>query len=519
MEAFDKNLITGLLAQPQFQQNFGSQLPDGTWEIPSTWQAGLTNGALVGEILGLILLNGLVADRWGYRKTLLGALLITTILISVIFFAKTLVQLLMGFIFLGVPWGVFQTLTVTYAGDVCPPPPPPLSMGGGGLRPYLTTYVNLCWVMGQFFASGVLKAVSQREDQWAYRIPYALQWIWPIPLMVGIYFAPESPWWLVRMERYDEAKSMLMRLTSSSSSSSSSSSDCSSSSSHAGFGFGFEADADEAIAQIKQTNDFEKFVGEGTSYLDCFRGTNLRRTEITCGVWLVQSMCGANFIGYSTYFYRQAGLNVSDSFTLSLAQYALGAIGVFVSWFLMPHVGRRQLYIIGQLSLFFTLVVVGFCGLASGGNTSAIQWTIGSMLLLFTFIYNCTVGPVCYALVAEMPSTRLRQKTVVLARSVFQIGGMLANILTTRQLNPDGWNWGPCSAFFWAGTGFVMLVWSFLRLPEPKGRTYAELDVLFEMRVSARLFRTTVVNTEEQLTAVVDKFLAVDKPGEQKVSN
>lgn len=64
-----------------------------------------------------------------------------------------------------------------------------------------------------------------------------------------------------------------------------------------------------------------------------------------------------------------------------------------------------------------------------------------------------------------------------------------------------------------------MLVWSFLRLPEPKGRTYAELDVLFEMRVSARLFRTTVVNTEEQLTAVVDKFLAVDKPGEQKVSN
>lgn len=192
---------------------------------------------------------------------------------------------------------------------------------------------------------------------------------------------------------------------------------------------------------------------------------------------------------------------------------------MFVYWFLLPHVGRRQLYVIGQLSLSFTLVVVGFCGLASQGNNSAIQWTIGSMLLLFTFIYNCTVGPVCYALVAEMPSTRLRQKTVVLARSVFQIGGMLANILTTRQLNPDGWNWGPCSAFFWAGTGFVMLVWSFLRLPEPKGRTYAELDVLFEMRVSARLFRTTVVNTEEQLTAVVDKFLAVDKPGEQKVSN
>lgn len=33
---------------------------------------------------------------------------------------------------------------------------------------------------------------------------------------------------------------------------------------------------------------------------------------------------------------------------MSLAQYALGAIGVFVSWFMMPHVGRRRLYVVGQ---------------------------------------------------------------------------------------------------------------------------------------------------------------------------
>jgi SP family general alpha glucoside:H+ symporter-like MFS transporter len=37
-----------------------------------------------------------------------------------------------------------------------------------------------------------------RTDEWSYRIPFALQWIWPIPLMIGIAFAPESPWWLVR---------------------------------------------------------------------------------------------------------------------------------------------------------------------------------------------------------------------------------------------------------------------------------------------------------------------------------
>jgi len=49
--------------------------------------------------------------------------------------------------------------------------------------------------MGQFIASGVLRAVLTREDQWAYRIPFAIQWMWPLPILIGCIFAPESPWW------------------------------------------------------------------------------------------------------------------------------------------------------------------------------------------------------------------------------------------------------------------------------------------------------------------------------------
>ncbi|KAI5358645.1 putative major facilitator, sugar transporter, major facilitator superfamily [Septoria linicola] len=483
MEGFDKTLINGLLAVPQFQRDFGEQLADDSWQITAAWQAGLTNGALIGEICGLML-NGIIADRFGYKKTMIGALSLTTLLIFVVFFAQSLIQLLIGLIFMGLPWGVFQTLTVTYAGEVAPT----------ALRPYLTTYVNLCWVIGQFIGSGVLKAVSERTDEWAYRIPYGLQWIWPLPLIIGIFLAPESPWWLVRKERYDEAKAMLIRLTSENS---------------------LEFNLDHTIAQMKQVNDFEKSVGEGTSYLDCFRGVNLRRTEVTCGVWLVQTMCGATFMGYSTYFYRQAGLDVDNAFTLSLAQYSLGAIGVFVSWFMMPHVGRRRLYVVGQALLFCLLLIIGCCGIADN-NSSAAQWAIGSMLLIFTFTYNCTIGPVCYSLVAELPSTRLRQKTVVLARSAFQIGSVMTNILTTRQLNPGAWNWGPFSAFFWAGTGLFMLIWSFFRLPEPKGRTYGELDVLFEMGVSARKFKTTTINTDEHMAAVVEQKLPADNIVETK---
>ncbi|KAH7355864.1 maltose permease MAL61 [Pyrenochaeta sp. MPI-SDFR-AT-0127] len=462
MEGFDKVLIANLMAVPAFKRKFGEPIADGSYEVTAAWQSGLTNGAFVGEFMGL-LLNGIIADHFGYKKTMLGALFAVNLFIFIVFFAQNIVMLLCGLILCGVPWGVFQTLTCTYAAEVCPVP----------LRPILTTYVNLCWVIGQFLASGVLKGVAERPDQWAYRIPYALQWLWPIPLMIGISFAPESPWWLVRKDRDDEAKKMLMRLTSPEK--------------HPDF------NADETIAMMRHTNELEKAVSAGTSYLDCFKGTDLRRTEIAAMTWFTQAFCGAALIGYSTYFFQQAGLSDSDAFSMSLGQYAIGGVGVFIAWALIPRVGRRTLYVCGDAAMIFLLIIIGGLGTIPKGNVGA-QWGIGAMLLLFAAAYNCTVGPVCYAIVAEIPSTRLRQKTVVLARNFYNLASVVGNVLTPRMLNPGAWNWGAKAGFFYAGTCFGCFLWAFFRLPEPKGRTYAELDILFEKRVSARHFKDTIVD-------------------------
>lgn len=61
-------------------------------------------------------------------------------------------------------------------------------------------------------------------------------------------------------------------------------------------------------------------------------------------------------------------------------------------------------------------------------------------------------------------------------------------------LNPEKLNWGGKTGLFWAGFCILCLIWTYFRLPEPKGRTYGELDVLFENRVPARKFRTTIVD-------------------------
>lgn len=275
MEGYDIVLISGFYAFPSFTKKYGVPAKNGKgYQIPAPWQAGLSNGARVGEILGL-LLNGIICERFGFKKTMIGTLILLTGLIFIPFFAQNIETLEIAEILMGVPWGVFQVLTTSYAAEVCPV----------ALRGYLTTYVNMMWGLGQLLASGVLRAMLRRTDQWSYRIPFALQWIWPLPLVVGIACAPESPWWLVRRNRNNDASRSLRRLNSTVS----------------------ESKVQETVSMMRHTDELEKKLSSGTSYRDCFRGVNLRRTEITCVSWVIQAATGASLTGYAAYFFEQAG--------------------------------------------------------------------------------------------------------------------------------------------------------------------------------------------------------------------
>jgi len=174
-----------------------------------------------------------------------------------------------------------------------------------------------------------------------------------------------------------------------------------------------------------------------------------------------------------------------------LFQYALGFLGTLGSWFLMSRAGRRTLYVRGLAALTLLLFLIG---LISISDSKGASWGIGSMLLVYTFAYDLTVGPVCYSLVAEIPSTRLKTKTIVLARNLYNVMGIVNGIITPYMLNPTAWNWKGKTGFFWAGLCFLCLTWAYFRLPEPKGRTYGELDTLFERHISARKFSSTDVS-------------------------
>ncbi|KAI9369322.1 general substrate transporter [Aspergillus egyptiacus] len=471
MEGYDTTLLQSLFAFPEFVQRYGSPVhrENGSverHELSAAWQSGLSNGAYIGEILGLFL-TGLVSERLGYRRIMGCATLALGVFIFVLFFAPDLPTLLVGEILCGIPWGVFQTVTTAYAAEICPVV----------LRGYLTTYVNLCWVIGQFIATGVLRGCLYREDQWSYRIPFALQWVWLPFILVVVWVGPESPWWLVRRGKKEEARRILNGLSDSNVDSKTA-----------------EIELDNTIAMMAYTSEMEKelaVVQSKYSFTDCFRATDRRRTEITCMTWAIQALCGSSFMGYSAYFYQQAGLDVSQSFNMSLGQYGFGVVGTIFSWVLMARFGRRSLYVSGLFALALILFSVGLASISEG---TAASWAIGSLLLVFTFTYDCTIGPVCYSIVTEMPSTQMRAKTIVLARNVYNMVMIVNGVIAPRMLNPTAWDWKGKTGFFWAGVTVVLFLWAYFRLPESKGRTFAEMDILFEKGITARRFKDMEVS-------------------------
>jgi SP family general alpha glucoside:H+ symporter-like MFS transporter len=204
-------------------------------------------------------------------------------------------------------------------------------------------------------------------------------------------------------------------------------------------------------------------------------------------VWMCQALGGNVLSCYAAYFFEQAGFNTSNSFNLTTGMYGMAFLAGMVSWVLLSKVGRRKLYMFGLLSGAILLLGGGLASVINGGSNAG-DWALGAFIILSTFTYDLTIGPVCYVVVAELPSTRLRVKTVALARVAYNLVSLVNNVLVPKMLNPGAWGLAGKTCFVYAGTSLLCLVWCYIRLPETKGLSYLELDILFEKKAPANKF-------------------------------
>jgi SP family general alpha glucoside:H+ symporter-like MFS transporter len=89
----------------------------------------------------------------------------------------------------------------------------------------------------------------------------------------------------------------------------------------------------------------------------------------------------------------------------------------------------------GMTFMFFCLVAIGGLGFDTGQKS---QLAIGILLVISTLANMTTIGPVCYPIVAETPSGRLRYKTITIGRFVYNITGIFSNSVTPRMISATG---------------------------------------------------------------------------------
>jgi hypothetical protein len=114
------------------------------------------------------------------------------------------------------------------------------------------------------------------------RVPIALQWIFPTPLAILLFLAPESPWWLVRKGRLAEAEKAVKRL---------------------GRASATDNPAD-AVAMMRRTIELEK-TEKKPSLVELWKGTDRYRTLIVCGVYASQNLTGNLIANQAVYFFKR----------------------------------------------------------------------------------------------------------------------------------------------------------------------------------------------------------------------
>ncbi|KAI9368654.1 general substrate transporter [Aspergillus egyptiacus] len=455
LKGIDGGVVKGLVGLDVFKETYG-YYHNGSYILAAQWISAFNYANLLGAIVGA-LLSAVAYDRFGPRLMIAVCSVLSIGFIFIQFFSESPAQLFVGQLVNGCVIAFYPICASAYVGEVTPLI----------LRGFAATMTNLAFSIGSLIASGILKGTEPLETKWSYKIPIATQWGLPVIMLLLVYFCPDPPYWLCRKGRYEDAAHSLRRLATP------------------------PVNIAHKLAHIRETLKLEEtFQGDRAHYhyRECFRGPNLRRLTICVMAYSMQAFTGnVFFINYAVHFMELAGLDAADAFSMNLGLTAIGFLGTCISWFLLAYIGRRTMYLFGCCSLAVVLFAIGAVDLAPG-STIAATWAQCGLMLLCTFVYDISLGPFCYVLLAEVSSARLRGFTIALATVACFIWSVVFAVIIPYAMNEDQGNWRGKMGFLFSGTAALCTVYCFFCLPETRGRTFEELDILFERGVPSRKF-------------------------------
>jgi len=375
---------------------------------------------------------GTVADYLGKKKGLALCAVCFALSSGGIFFAANLNQFVVWRLIGGLGIGAASVISPNYIAEIAPT----------RVRGRCVTLYQLGIVVG-ILAAVFVNMLIQRMGDETWNITVGWRWMFFAGIVPALLFgamippAVESPRWLMKMGRREEATRVLAELN------------------------GAEAALGEA-AEIENSLASEE--GHISELFTVFR------RPLLLGIMLagLQQISGITpLLSFLPQIFRAAGTASGDAFFQSVLVSLVNLLFTLFALWLVDRAGRKTLILVGTTLQFISLALVGWFYHVHGSGLAVLIFVMS-----FVAGHAFGNGVACWVIISEIYPTKVRGRGMSIATTALWLVGYLGNQLfpiMQKTLGSDGTFW--C---FSAGA-LLTIVLVGLLIPETKGRSLEEI--------------------------------------------
>jgi sugar porter (SP) family MFS transporter len=421
MFGFDIAIISG--AVPFIQTFFGWNELELGWGVSSL---------LVGAVFGAFG-SGVLTDKFGRKRVLIFVALFFAASCALTALAGSSVLFISARLFGGLAVGAASVLSPMYVAEVAPP----------RSRGTLVAIYQLTIVFGILCSYTINYWLHDFDNNW--RWMFATGVIPSVLFFTGLFFIPESPRWLYKSGRKEESFKVLARI-------------------------GGEALAKVELREIAESLEVKY---AAVSRGELFKPASRKVMVVGFFLAVFVQISGINtIIDYAPKILLAAGLEIKNALLQTSFLGLINFIFTFIAILLIDKVGRRLLYLIGSLGMAVTLMLLAISFYL---KLDAI-FTLICIMLFLVFFSSC-IGPVFWTLVSEIFPNRIRGKALAFASLTQWIFNFLVILFFPHFLELLG---GAVTFLFLALMSFLQWLFTLLYVPETKGKSLEEIEMLWK---------------------------------------
>ncbi|KAK2589624.1 hypothetical protein QQS21_012695 [Conoideocrella luteorostrata] len=492
---YDTSVIGGTMALDSFKRDFVLANVSGKYRdtlqgnVVSTFQAGCFFGSL---------LTFPLAERIGRKRAIFVAALVF-IVGGVLMTAShgKIAMLIAGRAVAGLGIGASSLIVPVYIAETSPPSIRGRLIGifeiasqGGGMLGFWINYACDRTISPKLAA------------QWV--VPLSLQLVPGALLCAGMLFCPESPRWLARQDRWDDAEKVLVHLRA--------------------LPLGHQYVRDE-LSEIRQ--QVEELSANRMTYADMFKRLVQKgvRNRISIGLLLMacQNLTGVNIITYySPRIFETLGINGTSTKLFATGFYGIAkTVGMVIfSVWLVEKVGRRNGLIwgafVGSVPMWYIgayVMKADPAKVAAAGNMNRDGWGYLAMVCVYLYgaIYCATWQGITWVYCSEIFPIDIRMLCTAITTADQWFWSFLISRTTPYMITSLGYG----TYMFFGALMVLMGFWALFFIPETKGLTLEDMDRLF-MYSTAKTVWQSLVQRKSMQAIVEERGGAMTRYNEKK---